>query len=277
MPQLNPQDSRQGNVRAIFEARLVENVRDRRVAKLGVFDDVLNQIFAIKEELKRYPDFRVSKSGPELFWEEESTLILEEETAVELGDPRAGSLMTLLWGDPSLIEDGTIALAGPDLSECTQRKIPFGLVILAGAQFPDEYEFFRNLKDAFYAVKLKGFMARMLPSRNTIWCRVSKDAILQGFTLFHLGNAVIDSIKKVPGVSAAQVIMVTSTKEQVEKLKTVAEGAKRIVDAMVKMYSELNFDCESCDYRDVCETVNELKRIRDRLRKKVGDRQEDRR
>jgi hypothetical protein len=34
---------------------------------------------------------------------------------------------------------------------------------------------------------------------------------------------------------------------------------------MMKMYQENNFDCETCEYQDVCETVMDLKQIRKKL------------
>lgn len=222
----------------------------------------------MKQEFRNRSDYRAVKISDELSWEEGSNIILEEETAVELGDPRLGSLITLLWGDPSLVEDGNITLVGPDVSQASPAKIPLGMVVIAGARFSDEYECYRNLREAVYGVKLRGFMARMMPSRNTIWCRVSRDAISRGFSLFHLGGAIVNSLKRIAEVSSAEIIMATSGKEQVERMRPVVEGARMVVDAMIKMYSEMNFDCESCDYKDVCEEVVELKRIRDRLKEK---------
>ncbi len=238
---------------------------------LGIFDDLLEEISRIKSEFENRSDYRVVKNLDKLSWEEGSGLILQEETAVELGDPRLGSLMTLLWCDPSRVEDGNIALVGPDIRHASERKLPLGMIVIAGARFSDEYDCYRALREAVYGVKLKGFMARMMPSRNTIWCRVSKDAISSGFSLFHLGGAILNSLKGVGGVSSAEIVMVTAGKEQVERIRPVVEGARKLVDAMIKMYSEMNFDCETCDYKYVCEEVSELRKIRERLKEKAKD------
>ena len=39
---------------------------------------------------------------------------------------------------------------------------------------------------------------------------------------------------------------------------------------MIKMYEEMNFDCETCEYVEVCEEVVELKQIRERLKEERG-------
>ena len=58
--------------------------------------------------------------------------------------------------------------------------------------------------------------------------------------------------------------------EELKRLKKPAEKVQDIVEALIKMYEEMHFDCETCEYQEVCEEVAGLKEIRDRLREKRG-------
>ena len=99
-----------------------------------------------------------------------------------------------------------------------------------------------------------------MPSKRTLWCRVGRDAADKGLSLIDLGAALIDSVKRLEEVGSAEVVFVTSSAEDVRRLTSPAASAQRLVDAMMK-----NFDCETCEYQDVCDTVMDLKKIRSKL------------
>jgi len=69
----------------------------------------------------------------------------------------------------------------------------------------------------------------------------------------------------VTSASGVEVLFVTSSPGDVERLSGAAADARRIIEAMMKMYEEKNFDCETCEYSDVCDEVMELKKIREKL------------
>jgi len=158
-----------------------------------------------------------------------------------------------------------VLLAGPDVTESAELSLPFAQVLVAQGSFPNEYDSYRDLRDAVYDTHLEGLSVRTMPSKQTLWCRVSRDAFSSGLSLAHLGAAYIDALKEVPGVAAAEALFVTSSAADVAKLQRAASGAQRLVDAMMKMYQEQNFDCETCEYQDVCDTVMDLKKIRKKL------------
>ncbi len=212
-------------------------------------------------------DFDCSAREP---WPDGPSLVLEEETALELGNPSAASISLLIWSEGGGVEDGKVTLVGPDVAEAASASVPFGQVVIAGGTFPDEYESYRDVRDAVYDTRLAGFSVRTMPSRQSVWCRVSRDAAGRGFSLVDLGAALIDSLKSLDGVSGAQVVFVTAGVDEVKKLAGAAAGAQRIVDAMMKMYSEENYDCETCEYQDVCDTVMDLKKIRQKLAEGKG-------
>ena len=233
--------------------------------EMGLFDEQLTEIKRFIAEARRggkVREFRAFSAPP---WPAELSLILEEDTAIELGNPRTASLSLLLWSEGHAVEDGLISLVGPDVGEVTERSIPFAQVIIVRGSFEDEYESYQRLRDAVYDTRLSGFMVRALPSRQSLWCRVGREAFKQGFSLRYLGAALAKSVKEVPSASGVEVLFVTSSTDDVERLGGAAGGARRIIEAMMKMYEEKSFDCETCDYRDVCEEVMELKKIREKL------------
>jgi CO dehydrogenase/acetyl-CoA synthase beta subunit len=232
---------------------------------VGLFDEQLTEVKRFLSEARRegkVREFRAFGTPP---WPEGSSLVLEEDTALELGNPKTASLSVLLWADGQAIEDGLISLVGPDVGETKERSLPFAQVLLVRGSFEDEYESYQELRDAVYDTRLSGFMVRTRPSMQSLWCRVGREAVEQGFSLRYLGAELVKRLKEVPSASGVEVMFVASSPDDVERLSGAASGARRIIEAMMKMYEEENFDCETCEYRDVCDEVMELKKIRDKL------------
>ncbi len=236
---------------------------------MGLFDEQVESIRDFISQKKAENRARELDIDSCLDWPLGSSLILEEDTALELGNPGIGSLSLILWQEGQ--GDGDrVLLIGPDLNEIREKGIPFCQIVLVRGSFSDEYDCWREIREAVYETKLKGFMVRVLPSRQDIWCRVNREALAGGLSFGHIGAALVRSLREVDFVSGAEVIFVTSGREDVEKLKQTGYAAGRIVSAMMKMVEEMNFDCEGCDYREVCERVEELKRIRMRLKEERG-------
>lgn len=87
--------------------------------EMGLFDEQLTEIKRFIAEARRggkVREFRAFSAPP---WPAESSLILEEDTAIELGNPRTASLSLLLWSGGHAVEDGLISLVGPDVGEVT--------------------------------------------------------------------------------------------------------------------------------------------------------------
>lgn len=230
---------------------------------MGLFDEPIKELDDfLREKLKQLREL-----NPEDYtsWPEGESIILEEETALELGHPGEGSLSFMVWAQSDSLARDHIFLIGPDLSELKAKRAPFAQVIRVRGNFSDEYECYCELRDAVYLTRLKGFMTRILPSRQTIWCRVDENALEDGFSLGHLGFALLKNLRALSFVSGADVIFITSSKGDLNQLRRTAEKAGRITNALLKMTEEKIFDCQTCEYLDVCEKVLELKEIRRRL------------
>lgn len=230
---------------------------------MGLFDDQVREVRRFIEDTRAGGKLTEFDAGGSTSWPPGSSLVLEEDTALELGNPSVASLCLLIW--TGSVEGGAIRLVGPDVRDAVGPSIPFAQVVIAGGDFTDEYECYRDLRDAVYDTKLEGFMTRTMPSRRSIWCRLGRGAFESGFSLGDLGSALIARVGALEAVTGVEVLFVTSSPEDVERLEGAVAGAQRKIDAMMKMYQEKNFDCETCEYRDVCESVLELKVMRKRL------------
>jgi hypothetical protein len=233
---------------------------------MGIFDEqvkLIHQFISTKKNLNQLREFQVNSYRS---WLSGSSLILEEGTALELGNPGLGSLSLIMWSWEKGNNKDHVFLVGPDLKEMSRKSMPFCQIIIARGSFRDEYECYRELRDAVFDTKMRGLMVRVLPSRQTIWCRVSREALEEGFSLGHLGAALIRNLKDIEFVSGVDVVFVTSGKSDLKILMEPTHTAGRIAGALVKMGEEMSLDCNSCEYRDVCEQVVELKKIRNRLK-----------
>ncbi len=232
---------------------------------MGLFDQPLREIRSYLES--RYADGRARELPftSVLPLADRPQVILSEDTGLELGSPGTVSRSLLLWDSAGDVVDGRITLVGPDFHEASSPSLSLAQVIMVGGEFSDEYDCYRDLRDATYNLGLRGFMTRVFPGRQSIWCRVSKEALAGGFSAQILGSSLIQALKRLDFVHSAEILLITSGRDEVEELAGAAEKVMDIVEALIKMYEEMNFDCESCDYVDVCDEVVELRRIRERL------------
>lgn len=197
-------------------------------------------------------------------------LILSQDAAVELGNPKEVSASFLLWSEQAEdIQNGRLRLIGPDLPESAGRSLPFGKVVLIhgyGFTAENTYPRYREMEGLRYEMDLKGYMMRAVSQYQREWSRVSREALNQGFSFGVLGSAVLKSFQRLEYVAAVEVLFVTSASEQVAALKSIGDQAGRIIGAMNKMSVEMSFDCDSCEYGDVCGDVADLRSMRKTMR-----------
>jgi CO dehydrogenase/acetyl-CoA synthase beta subunit len=232
---------------------------------MGLFDEQVASLKDIAGGWRENGTLREQSVGGHKEWPQGSSLVLQEDSALELGNPSIASLGMLLWTETEPVEGGRVSIVGPDLADAGGESLPYAQVLLVSGEFSSEYDSYRDLRDAVYDTRLQGLSVRRMPSRQTVWCKVSREALDAGLSLLDLGAAYIAALEGVEGVKAAEAYFVTSTAADVSLLAPAASGAQRLVEAMMKMYQEQNFDCETCEYQDVCDTVMDLKKIRKKL------------
>lgn len=192
-------------------------------------------------------------------------VILRSDTFVELGNPAEGSCAAVLWTtDPGLVVDGRIRLLGPDIPEAQGASLPFAqMVIVAGPSLgPDEHEILMGIQNLSDTVE--GFMAKS--TSEYVWARVSGASAAKGLDLDTLGRVLLQRVKaSVPGATSAEVVFVTSSRDDVRSLSDLAATARQIGSDILRQTwkdrgfdLECDFDCSSCTDQEVCDDIREV-------------------
>jgi CO dehydrogenase/acetyl-CoA synthase beta subunit len=190
-------------------------------------------------------------------------VVLSDDMAVELGNPQMNSASCLIWTQkPDLIGDGKIHLIGPDIKDSKDRSLPFGKIVLAQVSGFDEettYDKYKEMEAVRYSLDLKGYMIRAVSQYQREWSRISREALQNGFSFEILGSALRNEYLKKDYIHAVEILFVTSSAEDVGELQEITKNVGRTISALNKMLSEIDSDCDECEYNDVCDEVEELK------------------
>ncbi len=214
------------------------------------------------------PDSRAVKHGER----PRDSLVLKENTAVELGGPETASCWFTLWtGNTSLLSDGRTSLIGPDVPDGLQSRLPFGQVTLVASESLQEHSLIEIERALHTAERIPGYSVRRTGGK--VWARVSHDAFDGGFSLQALGERVTQHLRTgLPGVDAAEILFVTSCEEDVRALETIGAQVRKLshdlrrqrlvraADGALECQSTLS--CEECPDRPVCDDIRELISVR---------------
>jgi CO dehydrogenase/acetyl-CoA synthase beta subunit len=205
---------------------------------------------------------------------ERGNIVLQNDTAVELGNPRDESASFLLWTDDGdLVHDGMFTCIGPEISSYSPSRLPLGkAVILAVTGFTEDncYERYREIELIRYDLNLRGYMLRAVSQHMREWSRISRQAMEDGFSLEILASVLMERYRRLDYVIAVEILFVTSSPEDVRSLRHMGEGAMRLIGAMNKMARELSFDCGTCDYTDICAEIEGLRSMRNSTKNKIS-------
>lgn len=193
-------------------------------------------------------------------------VVLSEDMALDLGNPQMNSVSCLIWTQATgLVQDGRISLIGPDIKESSGKSLPFGKVVLAQVSGFDEettYDRYKDMEAVRYSLDLKGYMIRAVSQYQREWSRISKEAVQNGFSFEILADALRKEYLKKDYIHAVEFLFVTSSAGDVSDLQEITKNVGRKVSALNKMLSEIDADCDECEYNDVCDEVDELKNMK---------------
>ena len=197
------------------------------------------------------------------------SVILKEDTFVELGNPVNGSASMVLWTrQTELVQDGRITRWGPDVSEAEGQSLPFGQVILLGGSRFEEKDLAKLERASNLSSLLEGYMIRHVPRK--LWSRVSREAADKGFCFETLGRALMAHYKRTfPLIDGTEIVFVTSSKADVEELEEIGFQAKGKSLSIRKLtrteegaYECDDLSCDECPEKPACDTIREVMVIR---------------
>lgn len=190
------------------------------------------------------------------------SVLLKEDTFLELGHPHKGSVCALLWSKQGdLIKDGLVTLIGPDVPESSGQSLPFGQIILVGGSKFQEKDFAALEQSQNLGVYLRGYMVRQMPGKQ--WTRISHEAARNGFSFETLGRALMARYReRFPALEKIELLFVTASKTHLSELEEITKAArdtrlslrgyKRNVDGS---YECDNLSCETCDDKAACDII----------------------
>jgi CO dehydrogenase/acetyl-CoA synthase beta subunit len=197
------------------------------------------------------------------------SVILKEDTFVELGNPVNGSASMVLWTrQMELVQDGRITRIGPDVQEAEGQSLPFGQVILLGGSRLEEKDLAKLERASNLSSLLEGYMIRHVPRK--LWSRVSRDAAAKGFCFETLGRALMAHyLKTFPLLQAVEILFVTSSKAHVEELEGIGLQAKgkslsirKLTRAEDGTYECDELTCDDCPEKPTCDSIRDVLVIR---------------
>jgi acetyl-CoA decarbonylase/synthase complex subunit beta len=160
----------------------------------------------------------------------EGERIRRNDMQVELGGPDIKEKFELarVKGQQE-IEDGKVAIIGPDLKEMEEGKAyPFGILIeVSGAKLDAELEGVIERRIHAYSNYIEGFMH--LNQRYDIWLRLSKKSFQKGLKSFEYLGKVLQRLFKseLPIIEKMQVTFITDP----ERVKEMYSEALQIYEA----------------------------------------------
>lgn len=186
-----------------------------------------------------------------------SSIILQRDCAYEL----KGTGFNLVTSRK--IGDGVI-LYGKNLREI-KKDSTFARISIIETDFSGDeqeaYELIRKIEYVKYHCFPEGYMMRSSSDSSKEAVRVSKAAIKKGIDFERVGNLFIKKYKEIPGVKSARVIFITSETAPYGELKPVCEKASAITRALNHIMESLEFDCESCNLKPLCDEVEGMREL----------------
>ena len=248
---------------------------------MDLFDGIIKDIRSFHERKKEEGRVKERKCASAFAWPEAGSrnLVFQLDTGLELGHPTLPSVAFHVWTqEPGLVNEDRVSLIGPDIGESSASMLPFGKIILIkGMGFNEEnaYDRYLQIGLARYDISLKGYMMRAATQYLREWSRISREAMGGGFSLFTLGEALIRKYCEMEYVTGAEVIFITDDQGEFEEIAPLAEKADKINRAMSKMMEEMSFDCEDCDYEEICRDVAAMRSLRKHREKSKEERGPD--
>ena len=177
----------------------------------------------------------------------------------DLGGPKAIGVELLRVVPMEKIEKDEVIIKGKDIQEMEEGKAyPFGMFIeVAGEKLEEDLEGIFERKIHYFLNYIQGFMH--LNSRDTIWCRVSKEAKKKGLTLKHIAEILITFYKTEFEVIKKVRVTLLTDEEEVKKFIEKARAIYEKRDARSRKLRDEDVDifyacilCQSFAPQHVC-------------------------
>ena len=184
-------------------------------------------------------------------------VILQRDTAFELD----GVGFHLVTSSPVNDE---ILVVGDDCADISQNRKFARVSIIEIDAVDDEqkaYNLIRKIEYVKYHYFPDGYMIRTASSSHKENVRVSKTAIKNGIDFQKIGNLLINKYKEIPSVKGVKVIFITDTSLDLNSFTKIAEKNNEITKALNHIMNTVNFDCDTCNLKAICDEVEGMREL----------------
>ncbi|MBU1536583.1 hypothetical protein KKF84_14755 [Myxococcota bacterium] len=189
-----------------------------------------------------------------------SSVVLKEDTALELGAPGTPSVCSQLWTQrPGLVENRLF------VREASSYVSPASLLHFAVLELPSDLTppDFQVLSLATLTNVLPKLMIRSFPGR--LWLRVHRD-IYDHFSLLALGQTIRAAYAiKYPLIHNIDIYLAMGPDSLVPEFEPLAKATGAISQSNRRLQLESDgiitcstLDCEVCDEKPTCDTLKEV-------------------
>ncbi len=221
--------------------------------------EFFNALIKSTEKILDFPHKKSLSVNENDAWKENShsIVLMMRDTAFEL----KGVGFNLVTEDT--FED-EISLYGKDLYEIKNDTAFARVCIVSIDKETDEqklYNLIRKIEYVKYKFFPDGYMIRCSSDAQKEAVRVSKSSVKQGVSFENIGSLLIRSFKKISGVKAIKVIFVTDENAPIQELSKIARKSDDITKALNHVMNSVNFDCDSCGLKAICDEVEGMKEM----------------
>lgn len=201
------------------------------------------------------------------------SLVLAEETAVELGAPSERSASLYLWTDEEGSVPEGIWIAGPELPRIAGCSVSYAQIVMVQVR-PGADPLDRGPRGLMNLTnRIPGCMTRCLQGR--IWMRIHRDLLARGFSLADIGETILSLYRDEArnSIARAGVVIAAGDPDLVSKIGKIQAMARVINGENRKLQMEEDgslscdeLNCASCGEKAFCDVLRDV--ISARRRKK---------
>lgn len=217
------------------------------------FDSLILEAEKIYSSL---PEKVFSKDAP---WHDsgQNQIIMRRDTAYEL----EGFGFNLITSDN--VDDGII-LVGDDLKEIKGNRRFARICVVQIDDIGDEqkeYNLIKKIDYVKYHTFPEGYMMRSTSRSHREAVRVSKTALKDGADFRRIGSLLIEKYKEIPAVKSVKVIFITDPDANYPEIERLAEKNSAIAETLNHVMNSINFDCNTCNLKAICDEVEGMKEL----------------
>lgn len=187
----------------------------------------------------------------------QNQIIMRRDTAFEL-EGFGFNLVT-----SSDVSDGII-LVGDNLGEIRDNRRFARITVVQIDDTGDEqkeYNLIKKIDYVKYHTFPDGYMIRSTSRSHKEAVRVSKDAVKNGIDFCKIGSLLIEKYKEIPAVKGVKVIFITNPDADYSEAEKLAEKNYAIAETLNHVMNNINFDCDTCNLKAICDEVEGMKEL----------------